>query len=495
MNDRRPSHLTGTLTGKLSGSLAGLGLLLPTLLLSCSDAPAGTPDADAFEAAGEAARAKPVAYAAELAQDRTPPPAKKVPVTGEGEGGGEQGDAPPKPGDDPAVQRQNPGTFGGEKDPKAKLAIEYGSEKYDFGSARQGDILDHTFELESAGENAVKIRQASPTCGCTVSQILVENAAGEFEEYKLGDPVEPGRKIRIGAKLDTAHKQNKTNVRINVYNNDPIGLTQLSLSADIEPFIRATPAFLNFADIKEGTSKTQAIDIRTSRGEKVALTLDPSNPIQMPEGLEIDLQPVNPDDDGRAGHWRATVTVGEGAQEGPIGYQLRLLTDVEMPAKEPEHSVDDGHGHEPNDPALLGAKVTYHQVNASVSGRVLGPLSFTPQFVSLGLVRPGQRVPRNVKLISHDPDFDLSGVKVELRGEGGRDLAFAEFLTTSVRPATGMSNALDIQLQLEGLPEGTDGSFRGEMVIHTGHPRKPELLVRFSGVCRAGVVRTGGGEK
>ena len=55
-----------------------------------------------------------------------------------------------------------------------------------------------------------------------------------------------------------------------------------------------------------------------------------------------------------------------------------------------------------------------------------------------------------------------------------------------------MTNALDIQLQLEGLPEGTTGSFRGEMVIKTGHERKPELLVRFSGVCRSGVQRAGG---
>jgi hypothetical protein len=50
-----------------------------------------------------------------------------------------------------------------------------------------------------------------------------------------------------------------------------------------------------------------------------------------------------------------------------------------------------------------------------------------------------------------------------------------------------LSNAIDVQLVLEGLPDGSDGSFRGVMVILTGHPTKPELAVRFSGVCRAGV--------
>lgn len=425
-------------------------------------------------------------------QDRTPPPAKRVPPAG-GDGGEVKGGQTPPQGNQPPRGGQNRGNaYGGEKDPKAKLSIKYGTEKHDFGAARQGDILDHVFELESAGENPVKIRQASPTCGCTVSQILVEDGAGEFVKYKFGEPIDPGRKVRLGATLDTGSKQNKTNVRINVYTNDAIGLTQLSLSADIEPFIRATPAFVNFSDVKEGSSKTQTIDIRTSRGEKVMLKLDPANPIQVPAGLAIDLKPVSPSDDGRSGHWRAEVTIGEGAKEGPIGYQLRLLTDVELPSKAPAHSLDDGHGHKPGDPALLGGKVQYHQINASISGRILGPLSFTPQFVSMGLVRPGQRVPRNVKLISHDPDFDLTKVKVELRGEGGKELAYGEFFTTSVRPAAGMTNALDIQLQLEGLPEGTTGSFRGEMVIKTGHERKPELLVRFSGVCRSGVQRAGG---
>ena len=131
----------------------------------------------------------------------------------------------------------------------------------------------------------------------------------------------------------------------------------------------------------------------------------------------------------------------------------------------------------------------------SVSGRILGPLSFTPQFLSMGLVRPGQRVPRSVKLMAHDPDLDLSKVKVELRGDNNQELAWKEYFTTSVQPATGMPNALDIQLQLEGLPDGADGSFRGVLVIHTGCERKPEVEVRFSGVCRAGVVKpSGGGE-
>jgi len=368
-------------------------------------------------------------------------------------------------------------TFAPERDMDAKLTIPFGSDKHEFGQVRQGDLLTHTFELESAGKNPVKIRQASPTCGCTVSDLLVNTGSGEYEAYKMGDPIEPGTKVRIVAKLDTTHKQSKVQVRINLYTNDPIGLTQLSLVADIEPFIRATPKFVNFGDIKEGESKTQVIDIRTSRGEPVTLEIDPNATIKVPAGMQIELTPVNPGEDGRSSRWRVSVTIGDGPKEGQIGYQLRLVTDIEMPdAKAPTF----GGG-------------TRYTVTSTINGRVLGALSFTPQFLSMGLVRPGQRVPRTVKVISHDPDFDLSGIKVELQGDNGKELAWADSFSTSIKPAAGMSNAVDIQLRLDGLPEGADGSFRGVMIIHTGHERKPVIQVRFSGVCRAGVTKPKGG--
>ena len=368
---------------------------------------------------------------------------------------------------------------GAEKDPDARLSIEFGAEKHDFGPARQGDILNHTFNLKSTGENPVRIRQASPTCGCTVSKVSVGDGMGNFGPYKMGDEIPAGREVQIEAALDTSHKTNKTQVRINVYTNDPIGLTQLALTSNIEPFIKATPPFVNMGDIKEGEEKVQVIDIRTSRGEPVILSNDTSNPIKLPPGMTVDLTPVSPHQDGRSAHWQATVRVGAGANEGPIGYQVRLNSDFEMPE-------DKAHTPEGPGPVIVGG-AKFYKVSASVNGRVLGALSFTPQFLSMGLVRPGQVVKRNVKVISHDPSFDLSSATVELRPEAGQELAWKQNFSTSLRPAVGLSNAIDVQLVLEGLPDGSDGSFRGVMVILTGHPTKPELAVRFSGVCRAGV--------
>jgi len=116
----------------------------------------------------------------------------------------------------------------------------------------------------------------------------------------------------------------------------------------------------------------------------------------------------------------------------------------------------------------------------------------------MGLVRPGQVVKRTVQLVSHDENFQLGEAKVTTRGFRGAAFPWSDHFEVSTEPVPG-KNAVAITLNLTGLPDGADGSFKGEMVIETGHPDKPEHLVTFSGVCRSGVgsaprVRSNPGE-
>jgi hypothetical protein len=368
--------------------------------------------------------------------------------------------------------------------PKAKLEIPFGTEKHDFGLKRQGDLLTHTFRLLSAGEEPVVISQASPTCGCTVGEIKVK-APGteEFAPYVLGQPIAPQSEVTVDATLDTTSKTNQTQVRINVYTNDPIGTIGLSLNANVEPFLRATPPFLQLGDVPQGQERTGLVDIRTTRGEKVMLTEDKSRQIPVPEGFSYELKPINPDEDGRSAQWQVSMRVSGDATEGARGYVMTLLTDVPLPIT-PEVKAS----------VATGKQVpTTYNIATNVNYRVLGIISLNPVYLSLGLVRPGSPVVRNVKLVSQDPEFDLSNVTATLEGENGEPLQWAEHFSTTIKPALGQ-NAVDIQLSLDGLPEGADGSFRGIMVVKTGHPSKPQELVRFSGVCRklTGVPSAGG---
>ncbi|MGD2017057.1 MAG: DUF1573 domain-containing protein [Planctomycetota bacterium] len=361
------------------------------------------------------------------------------------------------------------------RNPNAKLEIPFGKEKHDFGRARQGDLLLHTFKLQSAGTEPVIISQASPTCGCTLGEVKVLAEGAEIPElYTYGDPIVPGSEVQISATLDTKSKKNKTNVRINVYSNDgKAGVTMLSLAANVEPFLVASPPFLQFGQIREGTERTGTIDFRTSNGDRIMLSQDATRPIPLPEGLSMDFAPINPGEDGRSNLWRATFTVGKDSPEGGKSYAVRLNSDVEMP-KNPDL---------PTKAPVKPGTPTVYQVTANVNYTILGAISLQTQYLSLGLVRPNQPVVRNVRLTCHEEEFDLSNVKATLTGEGNQPLPWADRFKVSVKPVSG-SNAVDIELRLDGLPEDADGSFRGRVAIETCHPSKPSEFVRFSGVCR-----------
>lgn len=385
-------------------------------------------------------------------------------------------------------------------DPNAKIAIEFGTDRHDFGRAQQGDVLSHTFEMAAGGSSPLIIGQVAPTCGCTLSEVLVESPAGDLIPYVYGDPIEPGRKIHISARLNTSNKKNATQVRVNVTTNDPVRVSSLTLMANVEEFIQATPTIVMLGDIPQGATRTQFVDVRTTRGAKVFLKLDERPGLVLPSGLDVSLSPVEPDEEGRSAHWKVEVNVGADAEEGRLGYQIRLSTDharpdaTEIEKKNAVNQANEDQGSADKDGKALPTHQvsSNYQVNVAVTGRVLGAMSCSPQFLSMGLVRPGQVVPRTVKLISHDTDFKFNAetMTVEIKGDGGKPLRWAEHFSSTARPAQGV-NGVDVELRLEGLPEGADGSFRGLMVIHTGHPTKKTMEVHFSGVCRAGVVRGG----
>jgi len=365
------------------------------------------------------------------------------------------------------------GKYGGDVDPNAKLEIEFGSEKKEFGNVRQGEILEHTFEMMSAGSSPLIIRQAKPTCGCTVGDVLVADEGGEMQKYVMNSPIPPGRRIQVVGAMNTKSKRNATQVRINVYSNDPVGLTQLGLSANVEAFLTVTPAFLNFGDISEDDVKDGVIDVRTAKNEPVLLSYE-DRKLAKPEGMEVELTPVSPDADGRSGHWQLKVKLGPGLTEQQIGYAVTILSDKEMPDVKDEERTEG-----PN-------MKSHYFISASVNARVLGKISCSPQYLSMGLVRPGQVVSRSVRLASHEADFELGNVTTTVSGHKDQEFKWADSFSTVVRPVAG-ENAVDIQLRLDGLPEGADGSFKGQLNIATGHPDKPSVEVIFSGVCRAGI--------
>jgi hypothetical protein len=330
--------------------------------------------------------------------------------------------------------------------------------------------------LTSSGEEDLVIKQAKPTCGCTVAQVAVQGADGKMAPYTFGGPIPPGRKIEISATLHTQNKRGHASSRINIFSNDPRGQSQLGLEAEVDPFFQVNPLSINFNTLSAKDTATDKASISTTRGEKVKLTAVKDN---MPQGMKLDLKALDADADGKASKWELVATAGPGLVEGNLAYAVPLKSDLAIPGGEKL----------PN-----GASPTY-EVSLTVMGRVTGMISFNPQFVSLGLIRPGQVISRSVRVTSHDAEFKLTEPKVSVQGRDSVDWEYAKYFKTVTRPAQGEKpgeTAVDVELILNGMPDSLNGSFSGILVIQVGHPEKPEIKLPITGVCRGGPVAPAG---
>jgi hypothetical protein len=374
-----------------------------------------------------------------------------------------------------AMKGATPDPFGQDTDPnsKARLTYEFGSDTKTFGKVMQGDVLNWKFQMQSSGEEDLVIKQAKPTCGCTVAQIMVEeNETGKLEPYQYGKPIPPGKKIEIDATLHTANKRGHASSKINISTNDPRGQTILGLEADVEPFFQVNPPSVNFAQLGAKDTATDKVQISTSKGDRVKLSAVKDN---MPQGLKIDLNALDADADGKASRYELVVTAGPGLVEGNMAYSVPLRSDAAIPGGEKM----------PN-----GLMPTY-EVAVTIMARVNGAISFNPAFVSLGLIRPGQTLSRTVRIQCHDADFKLDP-KVSVQGRDTAEWEFSKYFTSLVRPVLN-ENSVDVEITLNGMPETLAGSFSGMLVVNLGHPEKPEIKLPITGVCRGGAAPPPGG--
>jgi hypothetical protein len=367
----------------------------------------------------------------------------------------------------------NPPILGNNNGPR--LTFQIGQEKHDFGKLLQGMVAEHEFTLRSSGTEDLIIRQVKPTCGCTIAQVYYEGDAGERLSYIYGNVIPAGKTIWIPAKLHTKGKRGHQNVRVNITSTDPRGQTQLGLEADIDPFFVVMPSYLNFGQLRKGEVKTLDINISTVKNEALAMTIAPGN---IPAGVTVDLQPTGALNDGRSPSWRLKATVGPDLVEGNLARTLMVLSDKVIEGGKPN---PDG------SPSVF-------QVSVSLSARIVGPFSFNPPYMSMGLVRPGQVLSRSVRITSHDEAFVMADhlPTVQIKGiapanQEYPDWEYGERFTPRVTPVPG-ENAVDVELTCQGMPETLSGSFRGTLLLGLDHPEKKELIIPITGVCRGGVV-------
>jgi hypothetical protein len=199
--------------------------------------------------------------------------------------------------------------------------------------------------------------------------------------------------------------------------------------------------------------------------------------------LAADLRAVEPDAEGRSRAWELKVSLGPDVPEGVRRYQIRMTSDI--PQRGDTH---DGHGHG----AGAEAAETTRAVNCFINANVTALVVSTPNFISFGAVRLGEPMERTVKIECLDPDFNLPAAPAHrFQSITGGEFTGAENFSVRISPTPDSNGkALDVTLRLEGLPDDYTGSFGGMLSLAVGHPTKPEVSVRFSGVARPGIPAT-----
>ncbi|MEW6072286.1 MAG: DUF1573 domain-containing protein, partial [Planctomycetota bacterium] len=341
----------------------------------------------------------------------------------------------------------------------------------DFGKVKQGDKRSHVFQLVSDGENDLVISRFKSSCGCTVAKMQAENEAGEMTEYHAGDPIPSGRKFEIYADIATDGKpQGPMETSVSLFSNDVRGVFTVRMKCEVETVLAVLPGpNLVFGQITAADRVEGSLRVTSDSLGPYRLTVDER---YVTEPLSVSLSPVEPDAEGRATTWDVHLALGPGIPEGLRNYPLLLLTDKEIPY--------------PKQPPADGSKAVYI-ARIYVQATVKGLLTAEPAFLSFGMVRPGQVVDRTIKIECLD-DFPLAAdcpVRLEaMRPE--MEFPHRDRFTWKIEP-TADPKVLDLSIRLEGMPENLNGSFGGFVHVDVGHPLKPTLSIRFSGVCRQGL--------
>ena len=129
--------------------------------------------------------------------------------------------------------------------------IKFSEEKFDFGSIKQGDIVDHVFKFKNTGTQPLVISNVQASCGCTIPDWTKE-------------PVAPGKMGMISAKFNSAGKMGMQTKVLTIESNAAAGAATVSLVGEVkDPTAASATADVNTADAgkqktKDGDAKIKA---------------------------------------------------------------------------------------------------------------------------------------------------------------------------------------------------------------------------------------------
>lgn len=141
--------------------------------------------------------------------------------------------------------------------------IQFEEMKYDFGSIKTGDVVEHTFKFKNVGTQPLVISNIGVSCGCTTPDWTKE-------------PVMPGKSGTVTAKFNSTGKMGMQNKVLTIESNSAGGNAMVSLVGDVKDAAAAmsvAPASSDVsapAETKEAKQKTKIGDNKIKAKKKAS---------------------------------------------------------------------------------------------------------------------------------------------------------------------------------------------------------------------------------
>jgi hypothetical protein len=250
--------------------------------------------------------------------------------------------------------------------------------RHEFGSVPRGSDQRCTFVLTNTTDGPVRITGMSRTCGCTEitldDKVVLDQNNKQNRENKV---IPAGQEARIGVVLDTRSFVGSKSAEITVSFDQPShNDVRLTVNSFIRQDIVLNPGAIQFGSLPHGQEVVKELDIEyAGTANWQVLSITNSNPHLGAKHVEIYRKP------GQVGY-RLTVTLKPTAPAGIIRDAIVVETnDTNAP-----------------------------QFPVIVTGQVQPDLIVTPSNLTMGTVKPGQSITRQVLLRGKKP-FHVTGVE------------------------------------------------------------------------------------
>ena len=87
-------------------------------------------------------------------------------------------------------------------------SIQFTETQHDFGTVKEGNVVDYTFKFTNKGDEILKISDIKTSCGCTAALVSSDN-------------LKPGEEGTLKVELNTKHRSGKMSRTVTIKSNDP----------------------------------------------------------------------------------------------------------------------------------------------------------------------------------------------------------------------------------------------------------------------------------